>query len=243
MNKRWSRHVVLRALQTERFKPALILLVAPLLLVSWKYFGSASYWRGVLAPRLGLEEDPAWAALYSFLCAFVLLGLVPLGIVKFVFREPLASYGVQLGVPGRTLRSVLRLAPVFVLVGYIASLDPEVFAYYRARLPATPTPASFAVHAAGYLLMYLGWEFFFRGFMQFGLRGAMGDVEAVLVQVLASTLTHLGEPVSEAYGAIPGGLLWGALAFHTRSLVSGLVQHFLLGVSLDLFICWRSTGA
>ena len=56
---------------------------------------------------------------------------------------------------------------------------------------------------------YLGWEFFFRGFMQFGLRGALGDWNAILVQTLASCLIHIGKPAGEIYGAIVAGLLWG----------------------------------
>jgi membrane protease YdiL (CAAX protease family) len=47
---------------------------------------------------------------------------------------------------------------------------------------------------------------------------------------------HLGKPVGEVYGSIIGGLIWGLLAYRTRSLLSGLLQHFLLGVLLDWFI-------
>ncbi|MCX7428481.1 MAG: CPBP family glutamic-type intramembrane protease, partial [Planctomycetia bacterium] len=65
-----------------------------------------------------------------------------------------------------------------------------------------------------------------------------GDANAVLVQVLASTLLHIGKPGSEAFGAIFGGLLWGVLVYRTRSLLSGLVQHALLGLSLDWFLCY-----
>ena len=111
------------------------------------------------------------------------------------------------------------------------------------KFPINPqagaSAGSFAVHAATYLLFYLGWEFYFRGFMQFGLRQALGDVNTVLVQVLASALLHIGGPASEVYGAIFGGMLWGMLAFRTRSLLSGLVQHYFLGVSLDWFLIRR----
>ena len=88
-----------------------------------------------------------------------------------------------------------------------------------------------------YVLFYLGWEFYFRGFMQMGLRESLGDVNALLVQVMASTLLHIGKPGAETFGAIFGGILWGILVYRTRSLLSGLVQHALLGLALDWFLC------
>jgi membrane protease YdiL (CAAX protease family) len=74
--------------------------------------------------------------------------------------------------------------------------------------------------------------------MQFGLRRSLGDANALLVQVLASCLLHLGKPAVEVYGSIFAAVLWGLVAFRTRSVLSGLMQHFVLGVALDWFICY-----
>jgi len=35
-----------------------------------------------------------------------------------------------------------------------------------------------------------------------------------------------------------GGLLWGMVVFRSRSLLYVLLVHWLLGVSLDYFICF-----
>jgi len=180
-----------------------------------------------------LDDPQATAAVYAMVWTFLLLGLIPALLVKLAFREPLADYGVRLGDRRRTFRTMALLGPLFVLGGYIASRDPAVQSQYPLNPSAGSSPAMFAVHAFAYLLFYLGWEFHFRGFLQHGLRGSMGDTSAVLVAVMASCLAHLGKPASETYAAILGGLLWGILAFRTRSLASGLVQHFLLGISLD----------
>jgi len=56
--------------------------------------------------------------------------------------------------------------------------------------------------------------------------------------MLASALVHIGSPAVETFGSILGGLLWGVLALYTRSLLSGLGQHYLLGLALDAFICF-----
>jgi membrane protease YdiL (CAAX protease family) len=227
---------VLAAFRSPQRKPTIILLCSAFLLIAWKYGGSPEFYQQWLRPYGVLFDDPAaTAGMYSLVSCFVLLGVVPAAIVKLLFHERLADYGVQLGDRRRTFRSMLLLAPLFVLGGYLASRDPAVAAVY----PINPAAGRmFGLHAVTYVLFYLGWEFYFRGFMQLGLRESLGDTNALLVQVLASTLLHIGKPGSEAFGAIFGGLLWGVLVYRTRSLLSGLVQHALLGLSLDWFLCY-----
>ena len=236
MNHHGSLEPVLAAFRDRQRKPTIILLCSAFLLIAWKYGGSPEFYLQWLRPYGVLFDDPAaTAGMYSLVSCFVLLGIVPIIIVKFVFRERLADYGVQLGDRPRTFRAILLLGPLFVLGGYLASRDLAVAAAY----PINPSAGRmFGLHAVTYVLFYLGWEFFFRGFMQLGLRESLGDTNALLVQVLASTLLHIGKPGSEAFGAIFGGLLWGVLVYRTRSLLSGLVQHALLGLSLDWFLCY-----
>ena len=147
---------------------------------------------------------------------------------------------MRLGNVKRTFLSMAILVPLFIAGGYLAAQDAGVTAQYPISPHAGASPQMFAWHVASYLLFYLGWEFFFRGFMQFGLRDTMGDANAMLVQVLASCLLHIGKPTMECYMSIFGGIVWGILAFRTRSLLSGLSQHYALGVSLDWFICFAS---
>jgi hypothetical protein len=237
MNRSQWLRVAAEPFRGEHFRPTVILLVSPFLLTTWKYFGAPSFYLDCLAPRLPLGLPPgAAAAAYSFLACFFLLGVVPALIVKLAFRQRLADYGVQLGNPVRTFRTMAIFVPVFLLSGYVASLDPAVLQQYPINRHAGDSAAMFAFHALTYLTFYLGWEFYFRGFMQCGLRGTMGDVNAVLVQVLASCLLHIGRPPAEVYGSILGALLWGFLVLRTRSLLSGLVQHYVLGISLDWLI-------
>ena len=227
------------ALQARWLRPALILLVSSPLLLAWKYYGSQEFYLGRLAPWLLLGNDPQTAAvLYRFLSCLAVMGVLPAMIVKFVFRQRLADYGVRFGIPLRTVRALLLWAPVFLLAGYLASRIPAFQARYPLNRHAGASAGAFTLHALGYFAFYVGWEFYFRGFMLVGLRDSLGVVNALLVQVLASCLLHIGDPGLEAFGAILGGLLWGLLAVRTRSLLAGLLQHSLLGISLDWFLCF-----
>lgn len=229
------------AVRGKQSKPTVILLASTLLMVTWRWLGSAEYYRDHLSPRLAFWGDAeATAAAYSFLACFLLLGVIPALIVKLVFGEKLADYGVQLGHRARTFRTFLACAPVVLFVAYLASEAPAIAEHYPINKGAGASPWMFAFHGCTYMAFYLGWEFHFRGFLQFGLRESAGQANAILVQVLASALLHVGAPVSEMYAAIVVGILWGILAFRTRSLLSGLLQHALLGISLDWFIIYRA---
>jgi len=227
------------ALQVQWLKSALILLISGPLLLAWKYLGSQEFYLQHVGPRLLPGDDLQTAAvMYRFLSCLAVMGVLPAIVVKFMFRQRLADYGVRLGIPLRTLRSLLVWAPVFLLAGYVASRIPAFQERYPLNSQAGASPGMFALHALGYFAFYLGWEFYFRGFMLVGLRDSLGVVNALLIQTLASALLHIGEPALEAFAAIFGGLLWGALAVRNRSLLAGLLQHALLGISLDWFLCF-----
>jgi len=236
MNQPDAPHPVVAAFRGEQVKPTVILLSSTSLMLAWKYFGSPEFYRAhfSLWPISGADPDAA-AAIYSFGLCFLLLGIVPVLIVKRLFRESLADYGVQLGNRARTVRTFLMLAPVFVLIAYLSSRDVSVLTEYPVNKIAGKM---FGLHACTYALFYLGWEFHFRGFLQFGLQGRTGLVNAILIQVMASSLLHIGKPPLETFAAIGGGILWGVIAYRTRSLLSGLLQHLLLGIALDYFICY-----
>jgi uncharacterized protein len=227
------------ALPERQLKPMVILSVSTLTLITWKCFFSRQYYLEQFSDRFPSFDPAAAAAVYHFAGALLLMGLLPALIVKLLFREKLADYGVRLGNRRRTARSFLVCAPVVVLAAYMAARYPSIWKEYPINPHAGCSPQTFALHALSYLLFYLGWEFQFRGFMQHGLQESMGYANALLVQVMASVLVHLGKPVIEIYASIIGGLVWGILAYRTRSLLSGLLQHYLLGVLLDWFICHR----
>jgi membrane protease YdiL (CAAX protease family) len=227
---------ILDAFRGPQRKPTVILLGSSVLLLVWRYYGSPEFLTAKFANVAGNARVAG--AIGHFAGCFLLLGVLPALTVKLLFRERLRDYGVGLGIPARTGRNIVSLAPVFILAAYLASKDPQVLSKFPINPHAGASPSMFAWHAATYALFYLGWEFYFRGFLLFGLRDSLGAANAVLIQTLASALLHIGSPASETFGAILGGLLWGALALRTRSLLAGLIQHYLLGIVLDALICY-----
>ncbi|MBI2620142.1 MAG: CPBP family intramembrane metalloprotease [Ignavibacteriales bacterium] len=220
-------------------KPTLILLLTPFLLMVFKYYGSKEFYREYLQSTIVLGGNPEWTAtIFVFFSSVVLFGLVPLVIIRFIFRDPLSSYGLQLGDWSFGWKALLVLSPIFVVSAFPSSRMSDFVAEYPLYERAGETARTFLTHAFSYLFFYVAWEIYFRGFMQFGLRSSLGDWNAILVQVMASCLIHIGKPAGETFSSIIGGIVWGMLAFRTRSLVYGIVTHWILGISLDFFIVY-----
>ncbi len=215
----------------DQLKPAVILFYVTVAASIWKYFSFTN---------LDVDTD-FWLGEHKTVAAFVLFALIPMAIVKFGFRERLADYGLQFGVLRFTLRSFLVMAPVAATIGYWTGFQPEFFDVYPLNETLRPQNTGamragldrFAVHAVLYIGYYFGWEFLFRGFMQHGLAKRCGLSTAILVQTLASTMLHYGQPGTEVFGSLAAGLVWGFLAVRTKSILSGFGQHALLGVVLD----------
>jgi membrane protease YdiL (CAAX protease family) len=222
-------------------KPTLILLLTPVLLTVFKYYGSKQFYLENLQSILQ-AGNPEWAAaLYVFASSFVLFGLVPVVVIRFVFRESLSDFGVRIGDWSFGWKALLVLGVIYAISGYSSSKMPEFLAEYPVYRGAGESGETFLLHALSYLFFYAGWEMYFRGFMQFGLRPSFGDWNAILIQVVASCLVHIGKPAAETFSSILGGLIWGILAFRTRSLLYGIITHWILGISLDAFIVFFSS--
>lgn len=236
---RFDTSLSLRGLFTgENNKPTLIFLVAPIVVITWKYFGTKAFYLAHLSSFTLFNSVDWTGATYSYLTGFFLFFLLPVLLIKLVFREPLANYGVQFGDQKFGWSAVAIMAPVMIAMTYPSANDPQFLAEYPLFKGAGASATIFVQHAFLYLTYYISYEMFMRGFIQFGLRGHLGDWNAILVQTAISSLFHIGKPSGEIYSAIIGGLIWGIVVFRSRSLLYVLIVHWLLGVSLDFFICF-----
>jgi len=223
----------------ENKKPIIILLLAPLVLTTWKYYGSKSFYLAHLSNKFVLFNSAAMTAeWYNYLSAFVLLGIIAIAVMKYVFKEPLADYGLQIGDWKFWIPAALVVGAVMIALSYPSAKDPQYIAEYPLYKGAGDSMQMFAIHAIAYLIFYIGWEIFFRGFMQFGLTDRFGIWGAILVQVALSCIVHIGKPDSEIYSSILGGLVWGILVFRSKSIWPAVTTHWILGISLDYFICF-----
>ena len=82
--------------------------------------------------------------------------------------------------------------------------------------------------------MYLFcWEFFFRGYLLFGLARSFG-IAAIALQSVPFGIMHWGKP--EFLLSFVGGLILGCLAYRAKSFLPAFIVHWVAAVGLDLFV-------
>jgi len=205
------------------------------------------FWNVIFDPRFFVAHISPWlsftgdkvidAELFRAAGNLLLIGVL-VATIKLVFRQSLLDYGLGMG---RWMRQpVLVFAtPLMLVFGYIGSRQAEYQAYY----PDTPglvgrSFSVFLLHAGVLVTFYIAWELLFRGFLQTAFLARLGAVGAIAVQTLASSLAHADRPDSEMIGSILIGSIWGFLAYRTGSIWPVILQHLLMGLTLDYFL-WQ----
>jgi len=216
-----------------QLEPTVILLLSSLLLSLHRCFGSIEFATQTFEGWSGLV-----ASVYMFGTAFLLLGIVPFCVIVFLLGRDPREYGLSLGDWRLGSLITLTLFPAIACgLLFPASMTPEMREFYPFAPEAADSPATFAaLELSRGLLFYTSWEFFFRGFMLFGLRRYVGDWLAICTQVIPQCLWHIGMPTGEIFSSIAGGVLFGVMALRTNSILWPLLLHWLIGVGLDVFI-------
>lgn len=217
---------------------------AGVLLWAYHYYGTGYFFRRVVGPRLGIGGDGADAAPYFYWygCAFVFLMFVPLLMIAASPRDRLREFGLGLGDwrIGAAAAVVCAVFMVAVLVIPLPGIGPlHALEQFQRKYPlfrgATRSWPLFVAYELAYSAYFVAWEFFYRGFMLFGLEKVIGRW-AIFVQMLPFAILHFGKPDIEALSSVFGGLVLGWLAWRTRSFWYGVVIHASMAVSLDLLV-------
>ena len=224
----------------ENRQPTIVLLFGTLLLVTWRYYGSRTLFLANIVSVIPFINTIAAMAAewYNYLTALVLFGVLSILVIRYIFKEPIGAFGLQWGDWKFWLPATGILGIIMIVMGYIGSKDPHFIAEYPLYKGAGASWQMFTLHAVGYLLFYIGWETFFRGLMQHALSPRFGVWGAILVQSAISCIVHIGKPTGEIYGAVFGGIIWGIVVYRSRTILPAILTHWLLGLSLDFFICF-----
>ena len=259
----------LRGFRLER--AALIVGSSFFLLMVWGYHGNLdllqSIWpayrgpgvdigtRAVLIPGILWDNE-----MISFFGGTLLVVIVPILLIKYVYKQPFKNFGLALPPRGRrmlALQAVIILIVLSLPAFLAATRDPSMRATYPFYRPFSSV-VEFALYELTYLPFFIAIEFIFRGYMLFGLAGIRDDAVrnairtrgsdagvpgpfyfgryALLIQMLSYTAWHLGKPLPELWGTLIWGLVAGVIAYTVRSIWPVVLSHWLLNVIFDAIV-------
>jgi len=224
------------ALGAER-RAEVVLWSAVVLLVLLVFRGGFLRPEDLVPSWRGWYDTSLNGRLYWASWGFLFYLLIPVLIVELGFRESPARYGLRIYLTRRTL---------FLYLGLVAVMIPALF--WASQRPAFQVKYPFVRNLTGwdeivlweavYLGRFVALEFFYRGFLLFGIEERFGRL-AVPVTVIPYAVMHYAKPFPEALGAIVAGGVLGLVALRTRSIFGGALVHMTIALSMDLLAMWR----
>jgi membrane protease YdiL (CAAX protease family) len=172
----------------------------------------------------------AWGAL-AYLVA-------PLLIVLGVFRESPSRYGLRVHFTRQMVLIYLALLTIMAGVVYSASFSPAFVNKYPMVNDLEGDPARVLLWESARAARFVCLEFFFRGFLLFGLEARFG-MHAIAVAALPYGIMHHNKPFAEALGAVLAGAVLGLMALRSRSIAGGALLHIAVATSMDMLALWR----
>jgi uncharacterized protein len=202
-------------------------------LLAWDFHGRAAHFRPLARQFAGWPLAGVYERVYFSATAFVLFFLVPVAVVKWGFREPLADYGLTVGDWRKGLKFAAFFLGVMIPVIWIASRT-QVFQHkYPLTDAAGDSLNHFLLYEGAFLVYFVGWEFLFRGFLLVGLSRRFGAY-SILIQLVPFAIMHVRKPEAEAFGAIVAAVALGVLGLETRSCWYGVALHWIVAVMMDV---------
>lgn len=211
------------------------------------YFGSNSFFLS----KFNFADIEYWGVIYHNFMAFILffgIGLLfnylndkknnGTGEKEYInVNQTLTFSNYKLGL---TLAAIGTLAAP--LIGLTSVLNPEMKAAYPLiDFSIYSNWWQILLYYGSYLAYYIGWEYLFRGTLIFTVIKKCGPLAAILISTMISALIHtsvggFGKPMVETLSAIIAGLVFGWIAWRTKSIWWTVWIHLLIGVFTDIFI-------
>ncbi len=216
----------------------LTLLSAPVLLTIYRYFAEAQNFKAYF-PALGSTgQGEVYTYILEYVAFFFLVLVVPYFIMQAYGKVHLVTQLFSFkNFRRHILATVLTVVFLVIPSAYNSSFMPDVLAEYPLPRSLLQDQQLLPIYIlALFALYYIAWEFFFRGFLLFGLKDKYGAFPAILIQTISSCLVHIDKPPAEIVGSIPFGILFGVIALRTKSIWVVVVIHAALGIFNDLFI-------
>lgn len=131
-----------------------------------------------------------------------------------------------------SLGATLLLAPFM----WFAAREPGVAEAYVRYLPPTPSLQAWLLLWGGLALYLFCWEWFFRGFLLFGMAQGLGAIPAILLQATFFGLAHWNKPPLEVASSFVGGLILGVWCWREKSFLPAFLTHLFVHALWVLFI-------
>lgn len=166
---------------------------------------------------------PPWTS------ALIYFAALPVLTIVLVLRKNPLDFGLRLG--------NVKIWSFYVVATIIVATPILYFSSRSSLLAHFYTVSQFDVmkYSIQTIIYLFAWEFIFRGFLLFGLKGKLKET-SILVQMVPFVLLHLGKPEIETISTIVTGIYFGWVAYRGNSYWPALIIHAFINISFVIFV-------
>ncbi|MGW8315931.1 MAG: CPBP family intramembrane glutamic endopeptidase [Bacteroidales bacterium] len=180
-------------------------------------------------------DQLVYSVILQRIWGFLFLGIVPLMIIVFSYRESLSFYGLSFrflhAPPGWTY----GLVPLILLLSYFTSHAPVNLERYPQIRCKNWTRGILLISAISWIIFLVGYEYFFRGFLLYSCLSVMDPWMAMVLNAALYAMAHLYKGPMETFGAIPLGFILCYVTIVTGNIWSAVLLHSLMALSNEWF--------
>lgn len=172
------------------------------------------------------EYHSIWNQWFSALLYYALL---PILVIVVLLRKSPLDFGFRLGNHKVWGFHVIITCIFGIPILYFISRCSLVLGYYTIE---QFNPLRYFLEISAYLF---AWEFLFRGFLLFGLKGKLKET-SILVQMVPFALLHFGKPEIETISTILMGLYFGYIGYRGESYWPVFIIHLFINISIVFLV-------
>lgn len=185
--------------------------------------------RAWILPKGWFETRPVAMIITAAIGTILVVGGALAGSVQ------LNRWGVALGdVRWWAPRFGVLMALIVPSIAVAAWASPAMLAYYPEYKPARADASILLRYQLGNGFYMLGWEYFFRGFLAFGIARSAGAPVAAVLQGLPFVLLHAGKPGIEVLASYLGSVLLTAWCLRARTFLPAVLLHWGLNMTMEI---------
>jgi hypothetical protein len=228
-------HSLTEAVKSLSFKESFIFIsVAIITFISMNY-ASPNFFRRMF----DTSDDKFYSTLYWFSADGFLMFIIPVILIPLVLKGKLSEYGFRIGDYRFGLKSSLIFFAVMGPFLWIASGSEGFAKTYPQGGPYVRENIEVLLYYELFVGFYMfAWEFFWRGYMMFGLKEKFGYY-AIFIQMIPFFILHRGKPEIEVFASIFGGLILGIQAWRANSFLYCFLVHWAVMIFVDVISVLR----
>lgn len=223
------------AVKTLSFKETFIFLSVAVITFLSMHYASTNFFRKVF----DTSDDKFYSVLYWFSADGFLMFVIPIILIPLVLKGKPSDYGFRLGDYKFGLKSSALFVGVMLPFLWIASGNESFARTYPQGGPFVRENMSVLLYYELFVGFYMfAWEFFWRGYMMFGLKQRFGYY-AIFIQMIPFFILHKGKPDIETFSSIFAGLILGIQAWRSNSFIYCFIVHWSVMIFIDVISVLR----